>query len=195
MDSHSETGVDVVVAALQLVRLRSRARSAAFFVPRADALWLVASDGIDGTSLADVGRIWSAPPVQTRRGALYQGVSARSFVVVPAMRVGQLVGLIYLELGDAGEAFSAELMRLVADLMADAIGAGTAAQRADGTSTSDPVAEATKANLLFLLEREEGNVARAARVLGVTRSTVYNRLQRHGVKARHIKQAGRRPPR
>lgn len=191
-DGAIEADDDLVGTILRLAKRRSRARSAAFFVPRGGEPCLVASHGIDAESLADVRSIWKAPPPQLHCGALFQGLAARAYVVVPAIRGGQLVGLLYLELGTHTVALSTTLMRMMTDIMAEAA-------RPDATlklPSEDPraTAAAAKASLLFLLESQDGNISRAARMLGVARATVYNRLQRHGLKPPGQRRQSQRRP-
>ena len=50
-----------------------------------------------------------------------------------------------------------------------------------------------RAGLLRVLQDAEWNVARAARVLGVTRRTVYLRLQRYGIDRQRIPRSVTRP--
>jgi transcriptional regulator of acetoin/glycerol metabolism len=46
--------------------------------------------------------------------------------------------------------------------------------------------EEAKLQLLSLLERNEWNLAKVARLMGVTRRTVYLRLRSFGIERRHV---------
>jgi transcriptional regulator of acetoin/glycerol metabolism len=50
-------------------------------------------------------------------------------------------------------------------------------------TTVDDVA---RQQLLVLLERNEWNIARVARVMNVTRATIYNRIARLHIQRRHV---------
>ena len=47
-------------------------------------------------------------------------------------------------------------------------------------------AEEARLQLLSLLERNDWNIAHVARLLGVTRRTVYMRLHSFGIERRHV---------
>ena len=47
--------------------------------------------------------------------------------------------------------------------------------------------------LLLLLNRNEWNIARVSRLMGVTRRTIYLRLQRYGIPREKIRKTLRRP--
>jgi DNA-binding NtrC family response regulator len=49
-----------------------------------------------------------------------------------------------------------------------------------------PADEVEREQLLVLLERNEWNIARVSRLLGITRPTVYKRLQRFGIERRRV---------
>jgi len=64
--------------------------------------------------------------------------------------------------------------------------------RLGAAPTSRPVLnlkEIEKQELIEALEKTGGNQSRAAKLLGVTRVTVYNRMKRHGISARRIVRA------
>jgi hypothetical protein len=55
-----------------------------------------------------------------------------------------------------------------------------------------PPARTSTLRLRVLLDENEWNIARVARILGVTRMTVYNRLRRQGVKRKRVPKSSRR---
>jgi hypothetical protein len=55
-----------------------------------------------------------------------------------------------------------------------------------GSLERDVSPHASGVALRALLEEQEWNVSRVARLLGVTRMTIYNRLRRHGVRREHV---------
>jgi transcriptional regulator of acetoin/glycerol metabolism len=62
--------------------------------------------------------------------------------------------------------------------------AGPRPSRAEAWETyleRTPVEDMEREKLLLLLNRNEWNIARVARLMGVTRRTIYLRLQRHNI--------------
>lgn len=156
-----------------------RARGGAILRPRdrqAD-VWLSA-----GLSLASLGELPARWADHARSLAMGQSVVDAAFALLPAMLGTEMVAVIYLAqpegapLGDS-HVFSAAIAQAV--------------RAADGLATARPSpelgpAEATRLQLLSLLERNDWNIARVARLLGVTRRTVYMRLRSFGIERRRV---------
>jgi len=71
-----------------------------------------------------------------------------------------------------------------------------AAQKADGpwrVAETTPTEEA-RLQLLSLLERHEWNIAEVARLLRVTRRTVYMRLRSFGIERKHVPKIYKKMP-
>jgi transcriptional regulator of acetoin/glycerol metabolism len=88
--------------------------------------------------------------------------------------------------------FSRILAKAVADL------ASTEATRgiADAWTTyleRTPVEDMEREKLLLLLNRNEWNIARVARLMGVTRRTIYLRLQRYNIPRERVPKTRLRP--
>ncbi len=156
-----------------------RARGGAILRPRdrqAD-VWL--SAGLSLASLGDLPARWAD---HARSLAAGQSVVETAFALLPAMLGTEMVAAIYLAqpesapLGDS-HVFGAAIAQAV--------------RAADGLATTRPSldlrpAEETKLQLLSLLERNDWNIARVARLLGVTRRTVYMRLHSFGIERRRV---------
>jgi transcriptional regulator of acetoin/glycerol metabolism len=49
--------------------------------------------------------------------------------------------------------------------------------------------DVARQQLLVLLEKNEWNIARVARLMSVTRTTIYNRIAKLGIERRHVPKA------
>lgn len=168
---------------LQLIQAWTNARSAAVFVrdvlngPR-----LLVSDGIDQAAVDDITRLWVSLPPELEHGAGFHGHWGRPFLALPCRGANGISAIAYLEMAP-GVTFGHDAASLLVL---------TEALRLSLVSENWPVDEGEwaggqqgrlgeahdNANLLFLLERHGWNISRVARVLRVTRSTVYSRMQR-----------------
>ena len=109
-----------------------------------------------------------------------EAVSANGITLLPLMGEAGLVGVVLLE----GGTFPVE----GSDLILTAIGAAVVVAMAPRPFSSDldqfvgiRSDEVERHRLVELLKRNEWNLARVARVLGVTRRTVYMRLKRYDI--------------
>jgi transcriptional regulator of acetoin/glycerol metabolism len=55
-----------------------------------------------------------------------------------------------------------------------------------------PAEQVARAQLIALLDRNEWNIARVARLMRVTRRTIYLRLDRYGVERKRVRKTARR---
>ncbi len=178
---------------LELLRLWTGARSAALFVWSAtEGPRLLLSDKVDQAVLEDVRKLWESPPLQLRVGVPFRGQFLREFLAVPCVTRGELRALAYLEVSaESVQALPVQQIVALTEIVALTLGdrAHTPLRPRPVVTpppTSAPAAwvagpAADGVNLKLLLERHEWNVARVARLLGVTRMTIYNRMRRQGV--------------
>jgi DNA-binding NtrC family response regulator len=92
----------------------------------------------------------------------------------------QLVGLLFVEGGERVEPRAACVLALAAALKAGR----EEAARPESEMLTD--VEIERQRLLAALQRNEWNIARVARLLGVTRRTIYLRLARHEIPRRRV---------
>jgi hypothetical protein len=193
---------DLVTSVLRLVRLWVPARAVALFDFASGSARLAAADLIDQSTLWDAELLASRPPLGLREGAAFRGRGhgGRGFLVLPCRlhEGGPLRGLLYIELNDGAEIRPLRPLRALAEMLATALSpddvqAVPEHPRPAPADTPAPAAEPQalpeepqNANLVFLLEHNEWNVSRVARILGVTRMTVYNRLRRAGVGRKRV---------
>ncbi len=118
-------------------------------------------------------------------------VESAGDVLAPVANGPNLVGVLFLE----KPARALDLDQSAAARMA--IGQALLADAWGGVLPSEPESEeeAKKQRLLAMLHRHEWNIARVARLLKVTRRTIYLRLERYGIRRERIpKRLERRRP-
>jgi GAF domain-containing protein len=190
-----ERTIDVVLSLVE-------GRSGAVFTLDDDRLLLFASRGIDQHALDAAQAAWSAHADSLRRGdAFYaadpgamsgprrlSGDGPASLTVVPVLQDGLLVALLYIDaaephfLNHADRDRLAKFGRIIAKAVTRTAAPKTG--RAEAWETyleRTPVEDMEREKLLLLLNRNEWNIARVARLMGVTRRTIYLRLQRHNI--------------
>ena len=130
---------------------------------------------------------------------------AASFAVIPVFDDEALVALLYVDSMDPHFCAAHDLERLTkfSRIVAKAVTDTTPARDSGGRTHAEawetylertPVEDMEREKLLLLLNRNEWNIARVARLMGVTRRTVYLRLQRYNIpRERVVKSRPRRP--
>jgi ActR/RegA family two-component response regulator len=155
-----------------------QARGGAILRPRQDQAEIWLSAGLSLAAVAELPVRWA-----DHRTALATGeaVVEPGFALLPAMLGDDMVAALYLAqpenlaVGDA---------RVFGAAIAQAVQASSASAPYRVPETS-PTEEA-RLQMLTLLERHEWNIAEVARLLGVTRRTVYMRLQSFGIERKHV---------
>jgi hypothetical protein len=112
-----------------------------------------------------------------------------SFAVVPVFDEESLVALLYVDSEQTHFCDGHDLERLgkFSRIIAKAVTEGAAPAPAVAAESWEsylertPVEDMEREKLLLLLNRNEWNIARVSRLMGVTRRTVYLRLQRYGI--------------
>ena len=199
----AERTLDIVVTLVN-------ARSAALFSCTHGDLSLFASSSVDQHSLDAVTRLWEDNKASLARGTvLYRPEwpvqrtgGPASLALVPMQdEARNLVGLLYVEGSQSHFCSAGDLERLskFAPVVIRALqGAGREAEPSPGAGAWEeylaktPVDDIEREKLLLLLSRNEWNIARVARLMGVTRRTVYLRLQRHHIPRERVPKTRRR---
>lgn len=187
-------------------------RSGAVFTRDLDKLTLFASRGIDQHVLDAIHTVWNRFRQGLERGETFY-VSERSsdprlprpedrqgpasFAVVPVFEGEHLVALLYVDSHDPHFCTDhdlermAKFSRIVAKAVTDSSGQrGPVGERADGWEAyleRTPVEDLEREKLLLLLNRNEWNIARVSRLMGVTRRTIYLRLQRYNIPRERVR--------
>jgi len=193
---------------LEVVMSLSNGRSGAVFTCResGEGVDLFASRGIDQAVLDAVPAVWEALGDSLRRGqTVYVGdreterrmslppaerSGPASFAVVPVFEEETLVALLYVDSAEPHFCDAHDLERLTkfSRIIAKSVTESTSPVEAGRSSEAwqsylerTPIEDMEREKLLLLLNRNEWNIARVARLMGVTRRTIYLRLQRYGI--------------
>jgi DNA-binding phage protein len=156
----------------------SGARAGAIFGVGAAGPQLSVGLGIDQHALDWTAEAWreSATPLQ-------QGRLSRSDdrFLVPVICQGRLRALVYMTAAQLDLDTIAELAAVIGDAAIRSARQLSPASSIDNYLAEAPSRAIERRRLVILLARYEENVARVARALGVTRTTVYKRLSSLGI--------------
>jgi hypothetical protein len=162
------------------------ARGGAILRPREGQVEVWMSSGLSLAAVAELPVRWA-----DHGDALAAGrtVLEPAFALVPAMLGDEMVAALYLAqpegLSVQGAAvFGAAIAQAVR--AADTVGTRRAPQASP--------AEEARLQMLSLLERNDWNIAEVARILRVTRRTVYMRLRSFGIERRHVPKLYKKMP-
>jgi len=192
---------------LEVVMSLNNGRSGAIFTQADDKVALFASRGIDQAALDSVEAVWARHRESLKGGETFycpdrsaerrlpnevnEQAGPASFALVPVFDNEVLVALMYVDSNDPHFCASHDLERLTkfSRIVAKAVTetaplAAKARHQAEAWETyleRTPVEDMEREKLLLLLNRNEWNIARVARLMGVTRRTIYLRLQRYNI--------------
>jgi DNA-binding NtrC family response regulator len=127
-----------------------------------------------------------AATVRARRLELENGlaVTVRDEILVPAAKDGHVLGLIYLRTDAVDQGLMSEAARAVTAALG-------ASEELDRVRAVNLPRDAERDYLLQRLELHEWNIARVAREVGVTRTTVYARMRRLNIPREKIPKSRR----
>jgi hypothetical protein len=203
----------VAERALSAVKSLTNARTAAVFVPSASGLSLFASITVDQPSIDLANAVWKqqreslgqgemfyAPELNTDR-RLPEAAHAipSALAVVPAFSGSAIVAVLYVDSLEPYFCTRHDQQRLadLSTLLGESIGAqdGGNPQRTEESwahylEATDPVFNRQRDELLLLLNRTDWNIARVARILGVSRRTLYVRLEKYRIPREHVQKKG-----
>jgi hypothetical protein len=191
---------------LEVVMSLLNGRAGAVFTCDRDDVTLFASRGIDQAVLDIVPLAWTSQKDAFRRGEIFyvpdRGAERRlpaslaersgpaSFAIVPVLEDEALLALLYVDSQEPHFCDTHDLERLskfsrivaksVHDTTAPRPG-GVVGDSWDAYLERTPIADMEREKMLLLLNRNEWNIARVARMMGVTRRTVYLRLERYNI--------------
>ncbi len=170
--------------ALTLFEEHTNAFASGLFAERAGWLELIAIRGVAQAGIDRVRALWTAERSRFRDDRPAHGENWCAWPI----RARSRLGLVYLE---SKQPLRVPLVREAVEqlgrLLAAALVAVTPGSSANADATIDSYLEATPAavverrQLMALLNRNEWNLSRVARLLGVTRVTVYSRMRRLGI--------------
>lgn len=164
---------------LDHVVARCKARAAAVVMVDSDELASFTGE-VPLSRLTALERLWKAEARDLRAG---RPVLNGSFSVLPLMDGKELTGLLFVEGGVTPEMKNTAVVALAAALKA-------ARERLARPASTQPEmlagAEIERRRLVAALDRHEWNIARVARLAGVTRRTIYLRLKRYDIDRRRV---------
>jgi GAF domain-containing protein len=199
---------------LEVVMALVNGRSGGVFAATDARLTLFASRGIDQHVLDAIETLWGRAKDQLRRGqpiyvpdagtdtdlARAAAGGPASLAVFPVFDGDELVALLYVDSAETDFCPGTDLERLAkfSRMLARAVRPATDPPARDvaGWETyleRTPVPDIERQKLLLLLNRNAWNIARVARLMGVTRRTVYLRLQRYNIPRERVYKSRLRP--
>ena len=161
---------------LTLLVVRSQARSGAVLALREGRLVVFASSrDLSAEAIAEAYALW-----QRSRSTIEAGTHVQSgdHLVAPIRADERLLALLYLEGATAFEPSSVKAFEMT---FAKAIEADATGLQSDPHDLLLASPQQDKERLIAMLNRNEWNIARVARLMGVTRRTVYLRMERYGI--------------
>jgi len=138
---------------------------------------------------------WSGETYVLYPEVLHSGREVREGrdILIPVLELERLVGLLYFDAEHVDVEGARELMPLLAEAIAAAAMAPAMSDALTEYLAATPTAVIERQRLLVLLNRHEWNLARVARELRITRTTLYARMAAHKIERVRIpKGDGRR---
>ncbi len=154
-------------------------------------LELVIGERLTQRGLDSIADVWERARASLL-GGQPSGGDDPSFLVLPCHDDRGFAGVVYLEGEGVFRRSRLALLVSLSPVVARVL------RRLDGLDdlaeepATTPPSNAEAASLHLLLDHNEWNVSRVARVLGVTRMTVYNRLRRFAIQRRRVPKHGAR---
>jgi len=153
-------------------------------------------DGIARAGVARRGDLAAGRALYGSASEIDPGRKQGGFVLAPIFEGEQLAGVLYVETDaprfhDPKEVSAlAQFCRMLGGALQ---GPAVSLMGLSEFLEQTPSDEVARQQLLTLLERHEWNIARVARAMRTTRTTIYNRLERYGVERRRVAKSVRRP--
>jgi len=199
--------------ALAAVKSLINARTAAVFRVRADRLEVFASATMDQHTIDLVDAAWRTHGDSLRRGEMFYSPELRTdrrlpdaasrppaaLMIAPAFHDDQVLALLYADSLEPYFCTRHDQMRLaeLSTLVGKTLGASGEGGRSETEESwaqyldaTDPVFSKQRDELLLLLNRTDRNIARVARILGVSRRTLYVRLEKYRIPREHVEKKG-----
>jgi len=179
-----------------------RGRSGALFKVAGDKLALIVGRGIDQAGLERVEKLWVSCSASLAAGETFYTPDVQAdpqlrdasdsagpvaCALIPVVRERTLLGLLYLDsmAADFGGRGDLDTFRKFAEIVTPAVVRAIEDDGASGTwerfLETNSLEEIERAKLILLLRRHSWNITHVSRLMGITRATLYQRLQRHGI--------------
>jgi hypothetical protein len=146
-----------------------------------------------GRGIAQVGLDWTLARWTEERGALQSGRWSRADerFLIPVARQERVNALLYLEAAQVDLESLSEVTPLIASAVHGGLTQPAMLSPVESYLEQTPSEEIERRKLLILLDRHEWNVARVARELRMTRTTVYKRLADFAIPRKRVPKSGR----
>lgn len=178
------------------------ARTVVALVPGRDGLLPLAARGAERRIIDAIASVAAARRSDLGAGRALSGAASEieagregSFLLAPVLEAEQVAAVLYVQTDGARLRDPKDLNALVqfCRMLAAAIqGPPVTLGGVQEFLEHTPSDEVARQQLLTLLERHEWNIARVARALGTTRTTIYKRLERYGAQRLRVPKTGRR---
>jgi hypothetical protein len=170
-----------------LMSVSAAQAGAIFTVDSAPTLFVgrgIAQEALDWTAVC-----WGQEGKRLKEGRLSRSDGR---LLLPVLRRDRLMALVYLE----ADQVDLQSLSAVSGLLGDAVVRGLrqniSPSAVETYLEQTPTEEIERRRLVILLDRHEWNVARVARELHLTRTTIYKRLTTFGIARKHVpKRTGR----
>jgi transcriptional regulator with GAF, ATPase, and Fis domain len=204
---------------VEVVMSLTNGRAGAVFSRDGDHVALFASRGIDQHVLDAVRKVWDVHRASLEQGETFYVADAAtdrrlekadaerggpaSFAVVPVFEDESLAALLYVDSMDPHfcathdlerlSKFSRIVVKAVREFEGTGVGGSARKEAWETYLERTPVEDMEREKLLLLLNRNEWNIARVARLMDVTRRTIYLRLQRYNIPRERVRKTRPRP--
>jgi hypothetical protein len=173
---------------LEFLMSVSAARGGAIFtVGAAPTLFVgrgIAQEALDWTTAC-----WGQEAKRLEEGRLSRSDGR---LLLPVLRRDRLAALVYLEANQVDLQSLSAVSGLLSDAVVRASRQAVSSSAVETYLEQTPTEEIERRRLVILLERHEWNVARVARELRLTRTTIYKRLAAFGIPRKRVpKHSGR----
>jgi len=151
---------------------------------------LFVGNGIDQSVLEWASDCWTRNEKTLRQGRLARSDDR---FLLPILRGERLAALVYLAATHVDLASVSEVSGLIFDAVVRSARHPPAASPVQTFLQQTSSKEIERRKLVILLDQYEWNLARVARELQVTRTTVYKRLEAFGITRKRVAKDGRSP--
>jgi hypothetical protein len=170
----------------------SEARGGAVLALRNGRLQLFTGQDLSLEHLGKIEASWSSHAQKLQKSGMSK---ADGLVLAPLLERGMLNGVLVLDRPRAFDLLDTQLLR---DLLARAVTTPpqSAQVRLDAAAAADmlPGHLVERGRLVDMLQRHEWNIAVVARHLGVTRRTIYLRMEKHGIERQVVPRTFKKTP-
>jgi transcriptional regulator of acetoin/glycerol metabolism len=184
----SEDGRAKAEKLLASLVVESDARGGAVLGLKNDKLVLFAGLDLPLSVLAQLEKGWSG---LARELTPAKPITEKALTVAPLVDDGKIVGVLVLE---SARSFDFKDAAMLLGLLARAVAQPPAPTATLPAGADVPAHEVEKRRLVDTLQRNQWNVAMVARKLGVTRRTIYLRMEKYGIDRLRVPKILKRAP-